>query len=193
MCARYWVDLEALSPSTRALFENFIADAKNGCVRIGEIAPGDKALVFTQDGAQLMAWGFTQEEGKRIFNARAETLETKPMFREHAVKHRCLVPASGFFEWKTTAAGKVKYGFRFKDRDMLMAGVYREEVDGPHYVIVTSDAVGEIANIHDRMPLVPGRDKAWLEGDGAAPMQRERRTDMDSVLLGEEQLSFLDY
>jgi putative SOS response-associated peptidase YedK len=58
------------------------------------------------------------------FNARSETVDSKPMFRSAFKRHRCIVPASGYYEWQTTSGGKQPYYFTAKDSPILsIAGV----------------------------------------------------------------------
>lgn len=97
-------------------------------------------------------------------NARAETLTTKPAFRDAATRRRCLVPSNGFYEWQVTPRGKVPHHISLADRDMVFAGVWstwRDPGSGErrHTVaIVTTDASPELVDIHDRMPV-------WLDED----------------------------
>jgi putative SOS response-associated peptidase YedK len=93
-------------------------------------------------------------------------------------KRRCLIPADGWYEWRRD--GKVKQPFfmtRPDGHSIAMAGlwsVWRDpaEKDGPPVVsaaVLTTDAIGQLANIHDRMPLLmtPDQWAAWLDPDSA--------------------------
>lgn len=114
--------------------------------------------------AEPMAWGFPKHEGSGlIINARAETLLDKPFFRESALHRRCVIPASGFYEWNRW---KEKVTFRRGDSPVLyMAGIYREF----HFVIVTTQANESMAPVHDRMPLILDEEEAaaWLCDDAS--------------------------
>ena len=109
----------------------------------------------------------TGEQGPLLINARAEKVTTSPAFRS-AKSKRCLVPMDGYYEWKPnpdTPAGKKArktpfFMYRADGEPLFMAGlwsVWRPEKDAAPLLsctIITTDAVGELAEIHDRMPLV---------------------------------------
>jgi putative SOS response-associated peptidase YedK len=121
--------------------------------------------------------GAPESKGPQLINARAEKLTTSPAFRASAKSRRCLVPMDGYYEWRATPGkktGKTPFYMYRSDGDMLfMAGlwsVWRPAKDANPLLsctIVTTDAVGELAEIHDRMPLVvTERDwDRWLNPD----------------------------
>ncbi len=124
-----------------------------------------------------------------LINARAETLTTSPAFRSAARRRRCLVPMDGYYEWMRPAdpgpgARKTPfYLFGADGRPLLMAGLWSvwkppespesPEPAGPMLTaaIVTTDAVGALSRVHDRMPLVIAeRDwDRWLDPESPAP------------------------
>jgi putative SOS response-associated peptidase YedK len=138
---------------------------------------------------RMMRWGLVppwakpgvddapESKGPQLINARAEKLTTSPAFRASAKSRRCLVPMDGYYEWRATPGkktGKTPFYMYRSDGDMLfMAGlwsVWRPAKDANPLLsctIVTTDAVGELAEIHDRMPLVvTERDwDRWLNPD----------------------------
>lgn len=142
---------------------------------------------------RAMRWGlvppWAKEVGKGplLFNARAETAPEKSSFRAAAKSKRCLVPMDGWYEWQKgppDAKGKptkVPYYMSPKDGTRLfMAGlwsVWRPKDAGPDgdpllsCSILTTDAVGDLREVHDRMPLIMPFDEwdAWLNPDGTAP------------------------
>jgi putative SOS response-associated peptidase YedK len=123
------------------------------------------------------SWAKDPSIGNRMFNARAETAATTAAFRTALGKRRCLVPVSGFYEWQKLAGGKgkkvAKQPFYITPEDgsvMALAGLWeywRHGDDDPivSYTIITTDAVGPMADIHDRMPLIlPASDwDSWLD------------------------------
>jgi putative SOS response-associated peptidase YedK len=123
------------------------------------------------------AWAKDPSIGSRAFNARSEEVEDKPMFRSALVKRRAVVPASGYYEWKTTDEGKIPhYIHPADDQPLFFAGLYewwRNPAladDDPNrwllsFTILTRDAIGELGSIHDRMPLFLDADfaDAWLD------------------------------
>ncbi len=149
------------------------------------------AVVTSRDGARhlgAMRWGLiphwykSPTDGPLLINARAETLAQKPAFAEAARKRRCLIPASGFFEWTKDAAGqRLPWFIAPRAGGMLaFAGVWQDWVQGDQRhvscAIVTCAANDAMAQIHHRMPvIVPPEDwPLWLgeAGHGAARLMR---------------------
>ncbi len=148
---------------------------------------------------RLMRWGLVppwvkatadgtpENKGPLLINARAEKVTISPAFRASAKSKRCLVPMDGYYEWKPNPdapAGKKArktpyFMFRADGEPLFMAGlwsVWKASDDSAEAsplltcTIITTDAVGELAEIHDRMPLV--LDEAdwdrWLDPDQPA-------------------------
>jgi len=110
--------------------------------------------------------------GRRLINARLDSLAAKPAFREALTRRRCLIPASGFYEWGVDAAGK-KQPFFVRPRGeplLAIAGLW-ERWRAPSgepletCVIVTTEANATLAPIHDRMPVLLARaaQDVWLD------------------------------
>jgi putative SOS response-associated peptidase YedK len=137
-----------------------------------EVFPTDHAPVITmgQEGVSFenLKWGFKKWSGKGvIINARVETVQTKSLFAPLLTVGRCLVPAGEYFEWEKVGRDKIKHHIKDAGGNLLfMAGLYRETTDGREFVIITKDAEGEVADIHDRMPVLLRTDQmeAWLSG-----------------------------
>lgn len=140
----------------------------------GEICPGDTAAVIAPDRnrhpkAFLMQWGYHLSK-QLVFNARSETASAKPMFASSMTDRRCLIPATAYFEWNKHAAGKPKYRFTpAGQQTFYMAGVYRYEEGSsrPVFTVLTREAEGIMAEIHNRMPVIvpPHLLSAWLDWD----------------------------
>jgi putative SOS response-associated peptidase YedK len=128
----------------------------------------------------LMQWGITPawEKDKKkapLINARAEGIETKVTFRQSLRFQRCIIPATGFYEWQAPAGGgrKVKYLFTRADGDFLaLAGVFAnyktpEGLMTRSCAIITTTPNEVVAPIHDRMPVILAREDedAWLNPD----------------------------
>ncbi len=152
------------------------------------IAPGQEILTVVENErgervGRFMRWGlvpsFARElsSGYRMINARAESLTERPAFRGPFRRQRCLIPATGFYEWKATPAGKQPYFIRSPEGEPLaLAGLWerwwppevedRSEVE-PLYTctIITVPAAGEVAGIHHRMPAMLPREvwERWLD------------------------------
>ena len=122
-----------------------------------------------------MIWGFIpafiKEEHPKLrpINARAETVHTKPYFREAIEHHRCVLPATGYYEWQREAVEKTPYHIHLPSgRGFFMAGIwsYREGIDEvPTVAILTTAANSELEAIHDRQPAVIPHKllTSWLE------------------------------
>jgi putative SOS response-associated peptidase YedK len=118
-------------------------------------------------------WAKDEKIGFKSVNARAETVATSPAFRgAYKMGHRCLVPASGFFEWESRPHGKQPYYFTSPEGSLLaFAGLWDKwtKSDGTEvlsYTIITTAPNDFVARFHDRMPVIlDERDYGrWLEG-----------------------------
>lgn len=109
--------------------------------------------------------------GLKLINARAETVAEKPMFKRLMTRNRCLVPATGFYEWMKTDDGKIPYYIKSRDRRYISyAGLY-DNWRSPEgkvissFTILTTTANELMRPIHDRMPVIltEGDEERWLE------------------------------
>lgn len=175
MCCRYYIEPELCSSIQYKNLDEL--ERRYSCaVRSGDFSPGDFAPVYAagRDGEMTpypMKWGFSAGKSL-VFNARIETADQKPLFAPSFARRRCAIPASGYYEWKKTGAGKEKYVFTRKDgKDVLFAGLYRYEKGLllPVFTLLTREAAPGIAGIHDRMPLILDAERAgeWLTGGTA--------------------------
>ena len=143
------------------------------------IAPGSMnpvIVVHERAEAVMMQWGLVPHWAKDItathrpINARAEGLAEKPMFRDLLRTKRCIVPASGFFEWKQEGRRKVPFYIHVKDDPVFaFAGLYDiwrnpAGVSLTTYTIITTAANTLMAPIHNRMPVILRQDDEmrWL-------------------------------
>jgi putative SOS response-associated peptidase YedK len=126
-----------------------------------------------------MIWGFPRWDGKgSIINARSETVTEKSMFRKSFAQSRCVVPTTGFYEWKTIEGQKKKdkYLFRLPDSKVLyLAGIHNEysQPDGTKrsmFVILTTSANESMQAYHNRMPVMirPEETADWILGERAS-------------------------
>jgi putative SOS response-associated peptidase YedK len=121
----------------------------------------------------IPSWSKDPSIANRLINARAETLDKKPSFRDALKKRRCLIIADGFYEWKREGKSKIPLYFYLKSgRPFGFAGLYetwmspdKKEINT--CVIITTGSNELIAPAHDRMPVIFSNDKesVWLEGD----------------------------
>lgn len=148
-------------------------------MKTGEIFPTNIVPVITnisgsKKTADLFKWGFPnfRQNSGVIINARSETLSEKPTFRKLLKNNRCLVPASGFYEWKTIEKRKEKYLIRStSDKLIYFAGLYNKFIDKngvpfTSFVIITTEANSQMSQIHTRMPVILSSDQAnsWMNG-----------------------------
>ena len=188
MCGRFtqaytWADVQA--------FLSLLGPPRNLRPRYN-IAPTTTvdAVIDRGRGREIVAmrWGLVPGWWKKslrevpaTFNARAETVAEKPMFRDAFRRRRCIVPASGFFEWTDEDGGRQPHWFSAADGSILaFAGLWAEWHDPASgevilsCTIVVSGASEWMKTFHDRMPvLIAERDiEAWLSGEAGPDVLR---------------------
>ncbi|MBO6755344.1 MAG: SOS response-associated peptidase [Roseibium sp.] len=176
MCGRF--SLTASPDDVKALFDYI--ELPNFPQRYN-IAPTQPIATVRMDQGvrhfQLVRWGLIPSWVKDpasftlLINARGETAAEKPSFRAAMRHHRCLIPASGFYEWRRTPAGKQPYWIAPADGGVVaFAGLWDtwSDADGGDIdtgAIVTTAANKKIADIHHRMPAIvmPEAFETWLD------------------------------
>ncbi len=152
------------------------------------IAPSQAVLAIPNDGknaADFFLWGLIPSWakdasiGSRMINARGETLAEKPSYRGVYKYKRCLIPADGFYEWKSQPGTKTKipYFIHMKDgKPFAFAGLWDEwhAADGAPLrtcTIITTSPNPLMASIHDRMPVIvkPENYAEWLDEAPRSP------------------------
>ena len=143
-----------------------------GIVRL-DPATQDRTWALTHWGL-IPSWSKDPSMGARMINARAESVPEKPAFRAAFKRRRCIIPSSGFYEWKQVEKGKEPYFILPADEGLFaLAGLW-EIWTGPDggevqsCTILTTEANDLMAPIHNRMPLIleEGDWSAWL-GSGS--------------------------
>ena len=184
MCCRYYIRESdpALTPVIDAalkspLMARFAKAHPAPLIRSGEVRPTDLAAVVASDrqrNASIfpMIWGFTVPgRTAPIVNARVETAAEKQSFRDAWKEHRCIVPASWYYEWQhlPTEDGRTttttKYAIQPKEETVaFLCCLYRIENGLPAFVILTKEPSPDVAHIHDRMPMILPRRAAreWI-------------------------------
>ena len=181
MCCRYWADE---SPEIREIVEEMNKSPlvekwhkTTGITTHGEIRPTNVVPVIAskrsgEKSVFPMKWGFSGRT--LLMNARTETAPEKATFRDAWASHRCIVPASWYFEWEHLIGndGKKRTGDKYliqpKGSPMTwLCGLYRIEDGLPVFVILTREPGEEIRFIHDRMPLIMPGDcvDEWIRPD----------------------------
>lgn len=189
MCGRFALTLpdDAMASLFEATLSNDLAPLPNY-----NICPTNQVhSVVSEDGVRRlrpMRWGFlphwykTETGGPLLINARAETIAEKPAFKAACRERRCLIPASGFYEWTKDDEGKrLPWYIHPTGADCLaFAGVWQDwERNGVQHTtcaIVTTAANPPTSTIHHRMPVILDADDwgLWLgeAGKGAATLMR---------------------
>ena len=160
MCGRF-----AQRTPARVLARTFGVEVPETKARYN-VAPTQEVLAVRQQAAGraavmlkwglVPAWAKDTSMGARLINARAETVADKPAFREALKLRRCLIPASGFYEWRREGTHKQPYYFHLSDdRPFAFAGLWeRWGEDLETCTILTTAANPLVAATHDRMPVI---------------------------------------
>lgn len=177
MCGRFTLRTEA-----NVMIKQFALKFEGELVPRYNIAPTQLVPVVRTVERELkpLRWGLvpfwakTPKDGAKMINARSETVETKPAFRNAIKSKRCLVPADGYFEWVREGKQKQPYWIRMKDEQpFLMAGLWERWRDKSTpdaepvetFTILTTRANELTADIHERMPVIlsPNDYEPWLD------------------------------
>jgi putative SOS response-associated peptidase YedK len=180
MCGRFTIS--AKSEQIRKEFKTAVSDSLTLEPRYN-IAPSQMiGVVFEPEEERILSelkwglvpsWSKEARAAKGLINARAETLVEKPSFREAFRKRRCIIPASGFYEWQKSGSGaKQPFYFYLKDKDVFgFAGLWEEWLDKQTgelletCTIITTEANAVLKPVHDRMPVIlkPDSYDLWLD------------------------------
>ncbi len=177
MCGRYSFDDLHEIYEVRSIIEDVasrLGEDAAAEVKSGEVFPSEKAAVVTQTepGLQcsVMSWGYPLSGNSRlIINAKSENIFRLETFRKSLKNKRCLIPCTGFYEWKHEGKNKTKYIIRPNGEDFFyLAGLYDsyqikgEKMD--RFVIITAPANTQMKEVHSRMPLIVLKKAAvdWL-------------------------------
>jgi putative SOS response-associated peptidase YedK len=178
MCGRYAIT--TAPEAVRRLFRypeqpNFPARynvAPTQPVPIVRMADGQRHFVLVRWGL-IPSWVKDPKTFTLLINARGESVNEKPAFRNAMKRRRCLFPADGFYEWKGVAGRKIPYIARLKSGGPLAFAGLWETWTGPNgeemetAAIITTDANKEMAQVHHRAPVIvpPEAFDFWLDTD----------------------------
>jgi len=180
MCGRF-----TLSASPRSIIEHFDITGEHDVSILTprfNIAPSQEvAAVFKPDsdsarGLQFMRWGLVPhwasdiKIGYKMINARTETLSEKPAYRTLFKRHRCLIPADGYYEWKQSQGRKQPYYIHYPDCDVFGFAALWDHWKGDKdeilsCTIITTEADSKLGEIHNRMPVILSSEhyNRWLD------------------------------
>lgn len=178
MCGRYSLSVPA--EALAALFRFAMSEPLKSRFNIAptQLAPVVRLDDDDQRSLALLRWGLVPRWakdlsiGSRLINARSETVDEKPSFRDAYRRRRCLIPASGFFEWKKLPSGTKQPYFIHPagDEPIAMAGLWERwggtDASDPSetFTVLTTSANGTLQGLHDRMPVIiaPADFDRWL-------------------------------
>lgn len=200
MCGRYGLSID----DAKKVYERF--DVENKVYEIKpryNIAPAQMNPVITSNSPnhiRYMFWGLIPHWAQdkkfayKTINARCEGIDTKPTYKKPFQLQRCLIPATGFYEWTKTKPA-VPYYFELKNQALFaFAGLYdtwKDPADGQElysYTIITTRPNDVVARVHHRMPVILKKEDEdfWLNPDVVEP---ERLLPLLKPYPGEEMAS----
>lgn len=171
MCGRYSLeaDIDILIERHKAM----IGDTNfNGRT---EIFPTDTVPIIRQgDNREIvqLKWGFMPSYAKRpLINARAETIDIKPTFKDSFINRRCIIPATSFFEWELIDGKKIRRNISIREEQIFsIAGLYntfygKDGIKFEAFTILTTSANDSMKHIHERMPVIIPKslEEFWLD------------------------------
>jgi len=153
--------------------------------------PTGERVVHLLRWGLIPGWAKDETLATRLINARGETLAEKPAFRAAYRSRRCIVPASGFYEWKAIPGGKQPYYIEPANDELLgFAGLWErwtsaEGTPIDTFTVVTTEANESMRALHERMPVIlqPGDDDLWLSRDTAPERLGQLLAPCPDVLL----------
>jgi len=200
MCSRYYVRKLIKEDISSIINETHESDAKyynDDILWDRDILPTDSAPIICYHEDKLITkyikWGYLNPQNNAvIINARAETVTTKNLFKNSYEFRRCVIPASGFYEWNRN---KEKAEFtNIEDTALFMCGSYDLFDNEERFVIYTTAANESMAPVHDRMPVFISRSeiKSWLTDNEYSAKILKRTPHKLKVYKEYEQVNLFD-
>lgn len=162
MCGRYQVDT-----NRESLEKRYGVELSSSFKSNYNVAPSQRMPVIREDAAEIKEWGLPLKFGDKVFkkliNVRDDSLK-KPWAKRYLKGQRCLIPSTGFYEWKRSGASKTPYYIGLPDHSLFsFAGVFDEDT----YAIITTNANKDMKKVHDRMPVILTKEeeKKWINPD----------------------------
>ena len=118
------------------------------------VSAGEKHYMENMHWGLIPSWSKDSKFATNLINARIETIKDKPSFKGLINTSRCIVIASGYYEWVQTDSGKQPYYIQGEDNVLPIAGLWNRWNDTKTFTIITKSANSNISNIHHRMPLI---------------------------------------
>ena len=137
------------------------------------IAPTDLITTVTRDNQEINAfnqigWGIPlkiEKMNNLLINVRGDNILNNGFFNKMFKSHRCLIPASGFFEWQKSGSIKIPYFIKTDEKISSFAGLFYKVKEDFYTTIITTDANSLVSKLHDRMPVILSKSEEdyWLE------------------------------
>lgn len=174
MCGRFsLIDIDAIFSRYRIKLNQGINIKPHYNIAPTQFVP----VIYQENKIEYMKWGLVpfwakdSKIGHKMINARSETLTEKPSFKHLLKQNRCIVPVSGFYEWKKIDKQKVPYYIGIKGSELLsFAGLYDIWKDSTGnelktFTIITTNANNTIKPIHNRMPVILEKEfeNKWID------------------------------
>ena len=172
MCGRF-----SIYSNSRDLVDHFTLSSADEYQISYNVSPSnDIPVVRLKDNKRVLVncnWGllpfWAKNMNYRPINARVETIEEKPFFKDAYKKRRCLIPANGFYEWRGTKGNKQPFYFTLEEAELFsFAGLWERWENNNKIIesctIITTTANQIMQNIHNRMPVIlkPEQYDRWL-------------------------------
>lgn len=174
MCARYFKDEDYFDELSRITGREMEDSDRKDQGRV-DVHPSEEGIILEKDNrdeaeggilCRTVKWGFPCYDKKGlIINARAENIEERRSFAKGIINNRCIIPASGFYEWDDS---REKVTFTLREKPLILfGGIYDSFQGEDRFVIITCDANASMAAVHDRMPLIVPEDRidTWFSPD----------------------------
>lgn len=170
MCGRYEFEMR---PSDIA--DVLKITSRSDFLPCTNIAPSEQVPVVFKEGSNIILdtvkWGYTpgwSNGPKFLINLKAESVTEKSFAKNALMNGRCILPATGFFEWKTTAEGqKIPVLFRIPSESFFgIAGLlFKTKLDSHECVLLTTSANQTVSSVHSRMPVIIPKERwhKWIE------------------------------
>lgn len=192
MCGRYYIDDE-----TAKEIEKIVRQVSDKYSHKGDVYPTNQVPVVYSKQESLFCdniiWGFPNFKNKGvIINARSETVKEKRTFSDSVLHRRCIIPATGFYEWDKA---KNKVTFRRKDNHILfMGGIWRAYEEEKRFVILTTNANASVSMVHERMPLILEQSELenWIFDDTFTDFAIQKTPVLLDKIQDYEQLALID-
>jgi putative SOS response-associated peptidase YedK len=154
MCGRYYFDESIDISKILEVLEKKYDQNTLDLLSTGEIFPSNISLVFANNDYYLMKWGYSLNK-RNLINTRIETIRDTDIYKEDYLNHKCVIIASGFYEWDKH---KKRHYITTGDDIIYFAGIYQKDNPVYNYSIITTEATST-KSIHNRVPIVLNKDE----------------------------------